>query len=138
MIKLNKVVLVTVLTTVTGLAGAGNMCRDFEIGLKNKTADKFLITEANLTNGDYSTSGLGILDTAESKVLTISKAADEKLMKGSFKLHSVSLPIKEVKIIFSLSNTGIHCQVKNFNLEGDYNVIDSRITGRENFTINYK
>lgn len=136
--RLTQLPLIIAIAAASSVASAKNMCKDFEISLNNHTGDKLLITEANLSNGQFSSMGIGSIGSQQTKVLSVAKASEDQAMEGFFKLHSASIPSKDARIKFELENTGIVCHVKNIHLDGDYTVTDVRLPGRQSFTITPK
>ena len=133
-----KSVTALALSATVGFASAGNMCKNFEISLKNNTQDMFVITDINLTDGEYSNGGLGKLAKGDSRTIIVSQASEDKDMQGTLSMHTPSLPSKNVDITFTLKNTGVHCHIKNIKSSGDFYISDTRTPGSETFTVNNK
>lgn len=119
-------------------AQASTPCDSFEIKIKNQLADDLLVTRIKLHGADIQPGGLQKLNAKTEQVFTVNNSTDALPMKGDMVFHTLSLPSKEVKIQFDLTNAGLVCSHTNTSPAGDYAVEDSRSPGQVSYTISNK
>lgn len=122
---------------VAGVAQASTHCDGFEIKIKNKLADDLIVTRLNLQGAEIQPGGLQKIDAKSEQVFTVNKSSDAAI-NGDFVFHTISVPSKEVKIQFELSNKALVCEHTNTSPASDYSVESTRLPGKVDYTISNK
>jgi len=118
---------------VAGIAHAGNSCDKFDIVLVNKTG-LTLAGSANIGPNAEITPSI-ITGFEDQQTFTIT-APTEGNLTGKFSLASISVPLKQAVIHYSLANEALGvCGHKMTTIEGDYSVTDSRSPNKVTYTI---
>lgn len=126
----------TLLLGLTGFAQANNVCSGFTIKLKNSLPDDFIINQINVTNAQIQPDQIEKLKSNSEQIFVINDAQKNKDIYGEMSLHSVSLPIKTIKIKFQLEDNKVFCGHNLTSSEGDYSVYQNRVAGGVAYTIN--
>jgi len=120
----------------TGIAQASTPCDGFEIKIKNQLADDLLVTRIVLNGADIQPGGIQKIDGQATQVFTVGKSAENVPMQGDFVFHTISLPSKEVKVRFTLENSGLICEHTDIEVaDNDYSVEKTRLPGKVDYNI---
>ncbi len=111
---------------VSGLANADPACSGFELVIKNSSKDDLFISIAQLIGAEISPIGLKKIDKDSTQIFVVNNPKSEDAMEGEFNLHTISIPSKDVKIKYYLSNKGPICQHTQTEVVGDFNVSKAR------------
>ncbi|KTD19098.1 hypothetical protein [Legionella jordanis] len=132
-----KLACVSSLLLAAGLAKAGNPCDSFEIKVKNNLADDLVVRKIQLQGADLQPGGIQKINSKSEEVFTVSNSAEKIPMKGELILNTISLPTKEVKIRFTLENSGLICKHDDNNSQSDLGLEKTRLPGKVLYTIHY-
>jgi hypothetical protein len=121
---------------VAGIAQAGTPCNNFEIKVKNNLSDGLVARSISLQGADIKPKAVHQLNTNAEETFTISNAINPTL-QGELIFNTISLPTKEVKIRFDLSNTGAICEHSDHSQSNDLNLSKTRLPGKVTYTIGY-
>ncbi|MBA2710355.1 MAG: hypothetical protein H0U57_07180 [Tatlockia sp.] len=135
MSKIKLVLLSSVL--VSGVSFAAPACDSFEVKLKNNLADDLLITNIKLEGAKIQPNFIEKLASKTAQVFTINGSDANVPMTGEFTLHTISLPIKTVKINYTLNN-GTVCTHNDASPLSDYAVDKQRKIGQVEYSISNK
>ena len=117
------------------LAHAAVPCDDFQIVVNNQLSDDLLGTNIELNGASLEPGGIHKLDSHASQTFTVKKSKEGEPMVGKLVFNTVSLPSKEVKIKFNLSNQGLVCQHDDHTGDNDYSVDKTRLPNKVEYTI---
>ena len=123
---------------VSGLGHAATSCDGFEIKVKNALADDLLVTSLRLQGAELQNKGFQKIDSKTEQVFTVNKSAENVPITGEFVFHTISLPVKTVKINFDLTSKGLICQHDDKSPASDYSVGKLRLPGKVDYTISNK
>ncbi|MCA0404417.1 MAG: hypothetical protein LCH30_11630 [Proteobacteria bacterium] len=123
---------------VAGLAQAGNSCEGFEIKVKNNLSDDLIARKISLQGANIQPGGIEKLNSKSEETFTVNAVQNENgKIKGTLIFDTISLPVKEVKINFSLENKGLICEHVDNTKEGSLSADKIRMPGKVLYTINY-
>lgn len=123
---------------VGGVAQASPACDGFEIKIKNKLADKLLLSTSHINGAELQPGGIQAIDAGKEQVFTVNESSNDMSMIGEFVFHTISLPSKKLKIRFSLKNSGPVCSHQDESPKSDYNLDKTRLPGKVKYSINNK
>ena len=135
---MNKIKIACLATLLSsGIAFASPACDGFEIKVKNDLADKLVVTSVKLNGAELNPAGIQALDSKSEQVFTVNKSPDndEATMKGRLVFHTLSFPVKKIKIFFDLENAGLVCKHTERSPESDYSVDKTRLPGKVEYLI---
>lgn len=121
---------------IGGVAFAGPSCNGFQIKLKNNLADSLVVTSVKLNGADIQPGSFENLNSGAEQAFTINNSNENTPMTGEFTLRTASLPVKTVKIAYTLENkTGV-CDHTDIPQSGnDYAAVKSRELGAVKYDI---
>ncbi len=96
----------------------------------------FIINQINVTNAQVQPGQIETLKSNSEQIFVINDAQKDKDIYGEMSLHSVSLPIKTLKIKFHLEDSKVFCGHNLTSAQGDYSVYQNRVAGGVEYTIN--
>lgn len=131
--KLKFLCLASLLTA--GIAQASTPCDGFEIKIKNKLADDLLVRKIRLQGAEIQPGGLQKINGHTEAVFTVSNSAADNLMTGELIFDTITLPTKEVKVQFNLTNKGLICEHDDHTPASDLPVDKTRLPGKVVYTI---
>lgn len=121
---------------ITGIAHATTpACNGFQIKVKNNLADDLLVTNINLNGADMAPGGIQKLTANTEQAFTVNNSLENLPMTGTFVFHTISLPSKEVKINFTLQNSGLVCEHTDASVNNVFSVDSTRLPGTVNYSI---
>lgn len=136
---MNKIKLLCLSTLlIGGVAAASTPCNGFEIKIKNHLLDDLLVSNIKLNGADIQPGGFQKLNSNEEQVFTVNNSMDDLPMTGDFVFHTISLPVREVKIHYSLKNSGLICEHEDRTTDNDYSVEKTRTPGKVTYSISNK
>lgn len=120
---------------VSSSATAAPACSGFELVIKNKSTDDLFISIAQLSGAEISPIGLKKIDKNATQVFVVNNSKSKETMSGEFNLHTISIPSKDVKIKYSLSNSWGICKHTQEQVVSDFNVGKTRSLNKVTYTI---
>ena len=126
----------TALLSLNGLAYADSACSGFILKLKNSLPHDFLINNIDVTNAHLQPAHLEALKSHTEQVLAVNDALKSQSVQGEISLHSISLPVKTLKIKFLLEDKVAYCHHEVTETQGEYSLYQTRVPGGVNYTIN--
>ena len=136
---MNKIKLACLVSLLsTSIAYATTPCDGFEFKLKNNLADDLLVTTIQLHGADLQPGGIQKIASKTTQAFTVNSSKADVPMNGEFVFHTISLPVKTVKIQFDLKNVGLICEHSDHSPASDYSVEKTRLPGSVNYTISNK
>ncbi|WP_058534509.1 hypothetical protein [Legionella saoudiensis] len=123
---------------LSGLASANPACDSFQLRIKNNLAEDLAITKISLTGAKIQPGHFEVLKAKTEQVFTVNSSNENVRMDGEFNFHTISLPSKSVKIRYSLINSGMTCEHKEYSPDLDYAVEKTRNIGEVSYTISNK
>ncbi|MBA3537552.1 MAG: hypothetical protein H0T84_13250 [Tatlockia sp.] len=132
---MNKIKLVFLSSMLlSGVSFAAPACDSFEIKLKNNLADDLLVTHIKLDGAKIQPNIFEKLTSKTEQVFTVNGSDKNVPMTGEFTLHTISLPVKTVKISYTLNN-GAVCTHNDTSPLSDYAVDKKRKIGQVEYSI---
>lgn len=135
------------LTLSTGMASVSASasdlpCNGFQLKVINHLTDDLLVTNVTLNDAKLEPGSFGKLDKNAEKIFTVQDAS-KTVMTGKFAMDTLSLPTNNVKISYTLENTGVPgkdlvCSFTPTAIEGGYKVETTRLVGQVVLTISDK
>lgn len=121
---------------VSGVATANPACNGFEIKIKNNLTDDLLISSIKLDGADITPVGFDKLNGKTETTFTVNNSNKDIPMYGKFVFHTMSLPVKEINIEYTLENKGLVCENNTIDTPSDYPVDKSRAVNQVIYAIN--
>lgn len=134
----SKLVYLTSLLLMSGLANAATPCNGFQIEIANKLADDLIGTKIKMSGAELQPNGIEKLPAKSSQVYTVNKSKEDVPMVGEFVYHTLSLPSKQVSIKFDLKNAKLVCEHNDQPQKSDYAIDKARYPNKVHYTISNK
>lgn len=134
---LNKIGIASLISIATSLAAlAEGACENFDITLESTIPDNLLVRKIELDNGaKLEPSNFEVIKGNTQQKFTVNNASADDAMNGKIVLNTVSLPTKEVRLLFSIKNKKIFCEHTDNGSTGDYHLEKSRHTNGVSYKI---
>ena len=110
-------------------------CDDFAIKIKNNLPTQFNVSRVNIYGATIQPILLQI-DSNSTASFIIKHTHKGANINGGFVLHTLSFPIKMVRINFGFENQLIHCHQFEKTVNSDYSVTRIRTPGAVTYSIN--
>lgn len=120
---------------ISSVSFAQGICDGFIVSLKNTLPDEFIIRTIHINGATLEPGHIDILKGKTEQKLTVNNASKDDRMEGKITLNSLSLPTKEIRIRFYLSDKGLYCQHTDNNSQGDHPVEKNRDFGGVTYKI---
>lgn len=114
---------------------ASPKCDNFQINIQNNLADDLVVSTIRLVGAEIQPKTIEHIAHGTSQVFTVNNSNENVPMTGEFTLHTISLPMKTIKITYTLDNKATFCEHTDIATEGDYSAIKSRPVGGVTYTI---
>lgn len=120
---------------IGGIASAKPSCEGFQIKLKNNLADDLVVTTIKLDGASIKPAKFEKLGSKSEQVFTVHHISNDEPMVGEFTLHTVSLPVKTVKVEYTLENKMAVCEHTDNSPKSDYELDKTREVGGVQYSI---
>ncbi len=118
-----------------GIAHATTPCNDFEIKIKNNLLDDLVVRKIHLEGADIQPGGVQKLNKNSAETFTISNTPELGVFRGELVFNTLTLPTKEVRILFDLVGKGLICEHTDRSPAGEVPLVKSRLAGQVLYTI---
>lgn len=120
---------------LAAIANAGHPCDNFKIKLKNNLPHDLLIKTLHIHGAQIEPQGIQKIDPKSEGTFTVNHTTDSGPMRVVATLNSISIPSKEFKVQFNLTNHGLICKHEEISKEGDLEGKSTRLPGQINYSI---
>lgn len=127
-----------VLGLVSSMTFASAPCTGFDIKLQNNLDENLQISSIKLQGAELNPTDFKQLNAKTDQIFTVNNSLDNVPMTGEFVLHTLSLPAKEVRIQYTLENSGLVCEHKDQSIDGNFSLDKTRLVGQVQYSINNK
>lgn len=133
--KFNLAALTFLVGTNVALA-APLPCDGYKINVKNDLADNLLATTLKLSHAELNPSSIHKIESHKEELFLVNNTPEKTTMVGEFSFHTISVPVRDVKIKFELANRDGMWKFTPTKIDGDYHttVVDTK-NGLVNLTI---
>lgn len=132
---MRKIKTIIAASLLSGAVHASGACDGFEIKIKNNLAEDLIARKIHLLGAEIQPGGIQKLSKKSEETFTVNKATENSPLSGEIVFNTLSLPSKEIRIQFDLSNTELICKHTDKSPKGELSLSKMRLPGKVLYTI---